>query len=159
MRFKTLSSKKTHTLVRQTSCSCAQKWNGFTICPSTCNIFQQISSFVCMCQHSSSTLFIQDRAKPSRCIVCKLCSVPLQLLLGMGREFSAVTVLHTLSFQLKHSKLLFRTRLQDSLRKVPRAEVPAALLVRWESRDTAPGSAGQSVKVAWREALGIQSLF
>lgn len=128
--------------MRQTSHSCAQKWNGFTICTSTCNIFQQISSFVCMCQHSSSTLFIQDRAKPSRCIVCKLCSVPLQLLLGMGREFSAVTALHTLSSQLRHSKLLFRTCLQDSL-----GNVQSCLLLSWWDGKAGTHSSGISRSV------------
>lgn len=30
-----------------------------------------------MCPHSSSALFTPDRAKPTSCIVCRLCSAPL----------------------------------------------------------------------------------
>lgn len=134
MRFKILSSKK-DTLVRQTFCSCAQKWNGFTRCSSICNIFQQISSFISMCQHSSCTVFTQGRAKPSKRIVCKFCLVPLQLLLGMGREFSAVAVLQVLSSQFKHCKSYRSEHAYKTVCKVPRAELPAALLGKQGRKD------------------------
>lgn len=129
MRFKSYHKKNTHTLVRQTSCSCAQEQNGFTICPLTYRIFQQMSTFVWMCPYSSSTLFTQDRAKPSRCVV----SVPLQLLLGIGKEFSALTALDTLISHLKHSKPVFRTNkcselfTSQSLQSAP-CRAPAGLL-------------------------------
>lgn len=91
--------------------------------------------FVCMCQHSSCTVFIQGRVKLSKYIVCKFCSVPLQLLLGMGREFSAATVLRVLSSQLKHRK----SCCSDHVYKAVSAKCPAqnCLLLswrRWESR-------------------------
>lgn len=135
-RFRMLPSRKTPTLVRQTPCSCAQEQNGFTTCPLTYGIFQQMSTFVWMCQYSSSTLFTQDTAKPSRCVV----SVPLQLLLGTGRELSAVTALITIISHLKHSMPVFRTDkcselfTRHSLQSAP-CRAPAALLVSWESRD------------------------
>lgn len=145
--------------MRQTSCSGAQKWNGFTRCSSICNIFQQISSFVSMCQHSSCTVFTQDRAKPSKCIVCKFCLVPLQLLLGTGREVSAVAVLQVLSSQFKHCKSYCT---EHAYKTVPAVcPVQSCLLlswVRWESkggRTSSAGQAKQSVKVARTEAEDV----
>lgn len=106
---------------------------------------------LCMCQHSSRTVFIQGRVKLSKYIVCKLCSVPLQLLLGMGRELSAATALHVFSSQLKHCK----SCCSDHVYRAVSAKCPvqSCLLLscrRWESR--AKGPARQPAEVAWTEA-------